>query len=97
MSGRFAADRVLAALLDDERDEGALAFEVLEARGVAADRDDLPRGVAERVEEERALLADDVAHLLPAQLPGRDGLEQPVVQPGVRLLRFGEELLRELR
>src|SRR5438034_635167 len=56
MSGRLAADRVLAALLDDQRDEGALALEVLESRGVAADRDDLPRRVAQGVQEEGALL-----------------------------------------
>jgi hypothetical protein len=40
---RLTADRVLAAFLDDERDGGPLAFEILEGRREASDGDDLSR------------------------------------------------------
>src|SRR5205823_14888666 len=60
---RLAAHHVLAALLRDERDEGSLALEIVEGGRIPADRDDLPGGVSERVEEEAALLTDHVAQL----------------------------------
>src|SRR5437867_8296440 len=95
MSGRLAADRVLAALLDDQRDEGALALEVLESRGVAADRDDLPRRVAQGVQEEGALLPDHVLELGPAQLAVPDHVEERMVEPGVGLTRLAEQRFGE--
>src|SRR6266446_76708 len=96
VAGLFAADGVLAALFNDERDERALPLEVIPRRRSAADRDDLPRSVPERVEEERTLLADDVADLIARELAIPDHVEQRMVQPGVRVLRLLQELLREL-
>ena len=88
---RLPAHRVLTALLDDQRDQGALALEVLEGRRVAADGDDLPRRVPERVEEEAPLLPDDVLEAGPGKLPPVDHLEQRVVEPGVRFLSLLEQ------
>ena len=87
---RLAADRVLAALLDDERDQSPLPLQILEGRRVSADRDDLPGGVAERVEEEAALLTDDVLKLASRELAVPDHPEQAMVQPGMGLLRLAE-------
>src|SRR5262245_37454817 len=95
MGGRITADRVLAALLDDQRDEGALALEVLEGGCVAADRDDLPRRVAERVQEEGALLPDHVLELRAAELAVPDHVEERMVEPGMRLARLTEQRFGE--
>src|SRR5881296_1421799 len=84
-------DGVLAAFLDDERNQRALALEVLVRRRVAADQDDFPRRVAKRVEEEAALLADHALQLRAAELAVPDHVEQRVVEPGMRLTRFLEK------
>src|SRR5207253_6527608 len=97
LGGRLAADRVLPALLDDEPDRRALALEILEGRRVAADRDDLPRGVAEGVEEEAPLLPDHALELRPAELAVPDHVEERMVVPGVRLSRLEENGAREGR
>src|SRR5262249_5755117 len=94
VGGRLTPDGVLSALLDDERDQRALALEVLVRRRVAADRDDLPRRVAERVEEEAALLAEHAAQLRPGELAVPDHVEQRMVEPGMRLPRFSKERVR---
>src|SRR5438876_4353206 len=88
---RLAAHHVLAALLHDERDEGSLALEIVEGRRIPADRDDLPGGVSERVEEEAALLTDHVAQLSWREPAVPEHPEQPVVQPGMGLLRLTEQ------
>jgi len=97
MGGALATDRILAALLDDQGDEGALALEVLEGWRVAADRDDLPRGVTEGVEEKASLLPDDALELAPVERAVPDQEEERMVEPGVCLLRLSEECVRELR
>src|SRR5712692_3759598 len=94
--GLLAADRVVTALLDHERDERALALEVLPRRGEAADGDDLPGRVAQGVEEEAPLLADDVPDLVAAQLAGADHPEEPVVEPGMGVPRLREQRRGEL-
>src|SRR5213594_326811 len=96
VAGLRAADGVLAAFFDHERDERALPLEVLPRRRSAADRDNLPRSVPERVEEERALLADDVADLIARELAVPDRVEQRMVQPRMRVLRLLQELSCEL-
>src|SRR5712691_293512 len=96
MRRRLAADGVLAALLDHERDQRPLALQILERRRVAAHGDDLPGGVPERVEEEAALLGDDVAKLALRELTVPDHSEEPMVQPGMGVLRLAEQRGREL-
>src|SRR5439155_5847309 len=88
VAGLGAADGILAAFFNDERDERALPLEVLPRRRGAPGGDDLPRRVPERVEEERALLADDVAHLIARELAVPDQVEQRMVQPWMRVLRL---------
>src|SRR6266568_4275159 len=88
---RLAAHHVLTALLDDERDQGSLALEIVEGRRIPADRDDLPGSVSERVEEEATLLTDHVAELSWREPAVPEHPEQPVVQPGMGHLRLTEQ------
>src|SRR4029453_3275605 len=94
---RLTPDGVLTTLLDDERDQRALALEVLVRRRVTADRDDLPRRVAKRVEEEAALLADHALQLGAGELAVPDHVEERMVEPGMRVSCFLQELIRERR
>src|SRR5207249_451238 len=82
--GLVAADRVASAFLDDQRDQRALALQVLPRGREAADRDDLPRRVPERVEEEGALLADHVSHLVARCATVLDRAEELMVKPRMR-------------
>src|SRR5439155_20241956 len=91
MRSRLAADGVLAAFLDDERNQRSLVLQILERRQLAAHGDDLPGGVAERVEEEGALLADDVAKLARGELTVPDHPEEPMVEPGMSVRRLAEQ------
>jgi hypothetical protein len=96
MGGLLAPDGVVAAFFHDEGNERPLLLQILVRRRVAAHGNDLPRGVAEGVEEEGALLADDVADLLAGELAVRHHAEQPVVQPGMRVLGFLQQARGEV-
>src|SRR5207249_10607064 len=86
---------VFAAFLDDQRDERTLPLEIFPGRHHTAGRNDLPRRVPQRVQEERALLADDIANLIACKLALPDHVKKWMVQPGVRVLSLLQQVSRE--
>src|SRR6266850_6579998 len=95
MAGLRAPDGVLAAFFDDERDQRALPLQILPCRRRAADGDDLPRRVPERIEEKGPLLTDNGANLIARKLAVPDQVEEPMVQPRMRLLGLLQKRSRE--